>query len=166
MIYEHIYILVYTKPIVRRTQSLSYRENRTAEKFVRTFRKIVWTRESVISALCRTNFWTPNADRRARQRKTIIIYTLPITHVCIHTIYSNTFFFIIYFIFTAVVLLYTGNGRVIGPPLRMRRPEDQSSSAASAGLMMEVVRHSMYIDIRVGPLRLLSVPRHSDPFLA
>ncbi|XP_050520890.1 zinc finger protein basonuclin-2-like isoform X3 [Daktulosphaira vitifoliae] len=31
-----------------------------------------------------------------------------------------------------------GNGRVIGAPLRMRRPEDQSPSAASAGLMMEV----------------------------
>lgn len=37
--------------------------------------------------------------------------------------------------------LYIGNGRVIGAPLRMRRPEDQSPSAASAGLMMEVVRH-------------------------
>lgn len=40
-------------------------------------------------------------------------------------------------------LLFTGNGRVIGAPLRMRRPEDQSPSAASAGLMMEVVRHSI-----------------------
>lgn len=54
------------------------------------------------------------------------------------------FFFFIYFIFSPLLsLLFTGNGRVIGAPLRMRRPEDQSPSAASAGLMMEVVRHSI-----------------------
>lgn len=65
---------------------------------------------------------------------------------------SNTFSFFIYFFFTVVVVvLYTGNGRVIGPPLRMRRPEDQSSSAASAGLMMEVVRYSVYIDVVYSP---------------
>ncbi|XP_050442594.1 zinc finger protein basonuclin-2-like isoform X2 [Adelges cooleyi] len=38
---------------------------------------------------------------------------------------------------TTESIFNTGNGRVIGAPLRMRRPEDQSPSAASAGLMME-----------------------------
>jgi len=56
-------------------------------------------------------------------------------------------FLYIYFILPLSLLLYTGNGRVIGAPLRMRRPEDQSPSAASAGLMMEVVRHSIYIGL-------------------
>jgi hypothetical protein len=52
-------------------------------------------------------------------------------------------FLFIYFFNSPLSFLYTGNGRVIGAPLRMRRPEDQSPSAASAGLMMEVVRHSI-----------------------
>lgn len=46
-----------------------------------------------------------------------------------------------FFIYRCHCIVCTGNGRVIGAPLRMRRPEDQSPSAASAGLMMEVVRH-------------------------
>lgn len=59
------------------------------------------------------------------------------------SVYVYLFFLEIYIVVLSLSLLYTGNGRVIGAPLRMRRPEDQSPSAASAGLMMEVVRHSI-----------------------
>lgn len=61
-------------------------------------------------------------------------------------VFFISFFFFFRFFSLYVLplsLLFTGNGRVIGAPLRMRRPEDQSPSAASAGLMMEVVRHSI-----------------------